>query len=72
MAEERAPIVSGTLKISYQNGQYTIQFDFADDNNAYDSSLRAHKIKGTWTGALHVEDYATTRSALHRGLKFKR
>lgn len=72
VAEERAPIVSGTLKISYQNGQYTIQFDFADDNNAYDSSLRAHKIKGTWTGALHVEDYATTRSALHRGLKLKK
>lgn len=60
VASQKAPIASGTLRISYKNGEYTIEFDFADDYNRYDKQLQAHKISGKWTGAVNIVDYTTS------------
>ena len=63
---------SGTLKISHQNGEYTIEFDFADDNNIYDPTRKPNKITGKWTGPVNIVDYTDTSSAMRRGLKLRK
>lgn len=67
-----APVVSGTLKISYAAGKYTIEFSFADDANRYNSSLKPHTISGKWTGAVTVTDYTTASSPALHGVKLKK
>ena len=68
----KAPVRSGTLKISHQNGEYTIEFDFADDNNIYDPTRKPNKITGKWTGPVNIVDYTDTSSAMRRGLKLRK
>lgn len=63
VASQKAPITSGTLKISRQGSQYTIEFDFGDDNDRYDKSRKPHRITGKWTGTVDIVDYTTTQSA---------
>lgn len=72
VADEKAPIASGTMKISCQDGKYTIEFDFADDNNKYDTSLTAHKITGKWTGTVSITDYTSTSNASRKSMKIRK
>ncbi len=71
VVDEKAPVASGTLKVSYQDGKYTIAFDFVDDGNKYDPSLNTHRIAGKWTGAVSVTDYTQRGSAARKSLKLR-
>ena len=57
-----APIAGGTMTISCEGEEYTIEFDFEDDFNLNDKTLAPHHIRGSWTGKIpEITDYTKNR-----------
>ena len=58
VAGDVAPVMNGKLEVNKNGDVYTFKFDFLDDANRADPSLKAHRIYGVWEGVLPViKDY---------------
>ena len=58
VASDVAPVVNGTLEVTKNGDLYAFKFNFLDDANRADASLKAHRIYGVWEGTLPVfKDY---------------